>query len=76
MGNKPDSSVGETASRTYLPRQYAENLAAPVPILADDDPRHGTWNGYINFRCKCDDCKEAGRAYGAARRAKRKVNAA
>jgi hypothetical protein len=24
-----------------------------------DDPRHGTYNGYSNLGCRCDDCKAA-----------------
>ncbi|GAA1937533.1 hypothetical protein GCM10009797_34020 [Nocardioides hwasunensis] len=29
--------------------------------LADDDPRHGTANGYGNLGCRCDACREAHR---------------
>jgi hypothetical protein len=29
--------------------------------LSDDDPRHGTANGYGNHGCRCDACKEANR---------------
>lgn len=29
--------------------------------LAPDDPRHGTTNGYTNYRCRCDRCKDANR---------------
>lgn len=40
-------------------------------FLADQtDPRHGTANGYGNFKCRCDRCREANteaqRAYMAA----------
>lgn len=28
-----------------------------------DDPRHGTPNGYINGKCRCDRCLPVGRAY-------------
>lgn len=27
--------------------------------LADDDPRHGTINGYNNLKCRCDLCRDA-----------------
>lgn len=26
------------------------------PKLADDDPRHGTYNGYNNLGCRCPPC--------------------
>ena len=29
--------------------------------LAPDDPRHGTWGGYNNYRCRCQPCREASR---------------
>lgn len=29
-------------------------------VLSDDDPRHGTDNGYFRFRCRCEPCKLAG----------------
>lgn len=29
--------------------------------LADDDPRHGTSNGYGNLGCRCPACREAHR---------------
>lgn len=29
--------------------------------MPDDDPRHGTPNGYGNLGCRCDKCKEANR---------------
>ena len=28
-------------------------------ILPDDDPRHGTVNGYSNLKCRCDECRAA-----------------
>lgn len=31
--------------------------------LDPDDPRHGTVNGYINRRCRCQECKDAWREY-------------
>lgn len=32
--------------------------------LADDDPRHGTSNGFNNYGCRCQDCTEAESARG------------
>lgn len=29
----------------------------------DGDPRHGSLNGYINLRCWCGPCREAGARY-------------
>ena len=34
-----------------MPRVYKQ--------LTDDDPRHGTSNGYGNLGCRCDRCKAA-----------------
>lgn len=30
-----------------------------VKPLAADDPRHGTYNGYNNLKCRCTDCRRA-----------------
>lgn len=30
-------------------------------MLPDDDPRHGTPNGYNNLGCRCPECREAQR---------------
>ncbi|MDI3242240.1 hypothetical protein QK287_11785 [Arthrobacter sp. AL05] len=32
-----------------------------MDVLSDDDPRHGTPNGYGNLGCRCDRCREANR---------------
>ncbi len=76
MGNKPETSVGEGTKRTLRPRQFSDAMTTPVPILTDDDPRHGTINGRVNFKCKCPPCYAAGCAYWAGRRAKGKGDAA
>ena len=34
--------------------------------LAPNDRRHGTWGGYINYRCRCQPCREANRLKGRA----------
>lgn len=32
-------------------------------MIAPDDPRHGTNNGYDNLGCRCAPCREAKRVY-------------
>ena len=34
--------------------------------MAQDDPRHGTWNGYGNLGCRCADCRRANLDHHAA----------
>jgi hypothetical protein len=34
--------------------------------LSPDDPRHGTHNGYANWKCRCEPCLEAAREYRKA----------
>ena len=42
--------------------------------LPEDDPRHGTSNGYGNLRCRCDACREAhALAHAAYMRRKREA---
>jgi len=36
-------------------------------MLAPDDPRHGTNNGYVNHGCRCEPCHEANKAYQRSR---------
>lgn len=31
--------------------------------LPEGDPRHGTYNGYTHYRCRCSDCRFAEREY-------------
>ena len=31
--------------------------------MAEDDPRHGTANGYVNLKCRCDLCRAAWATY-------------
>jgi len=35
--------------------------------LAEDNPRHGTLNGYSNYGCRCEPCSEAGILYNKGR---------
>ena len=37
--------------------------ARKVKPLDDDDPRHGSVNGYNNLKCRCDECRAANAAY-------------
>lgn len=32
-------------------------------LLSPDDPRHGTTNGYSNYKCRCDKCTKAHSLY-------------
>ena len=34
--------------------------------LAPDDRRHGTSNGYINYKCRCSLCRQANYDKGVA----------
>lgn len=36
--------------------------------LPPGDPRHGTLNGYTNWRCRCESCRGANTAYARRRR--------
>lgn len=36
----------------------------------DGDPRHGTHNGYVNLRCRCQPCRDAMAAAMRAQRAR------
>lgn len=36
-------------------------------LLEPDDPRHGTYNGYHNYRCRCRPCTQAHTDYIRAR---------
>ena len=41
-------------ARTHALRKEARKYGLP-----DDDPRHGSNNGYLNFGCRCDGCSQA-----------------
>jgi len=28
-----------------------------IPVLDADDPRHGTENAYVNYKCRCEKCR-------------------
>jgi hypothetical protein len=45
----------------YRDKKRAERerrLAKPIPADV-----HGTWNGYANYNCRCEDCLQASREY-------------
>ena len=44
--------------------------------LAPDDPRHGTVNGYVTYKCRCESCGEAKRVYYRELDARKKMEMA
>jgi hypothetical protein len=48
----------------------ARTTPGAATTLGDDDPRHGTTNGYSNFGCRCAQCTEANRLAQAAYKAR------
>lgn len=53
-----DELVAHRASITSRRADYMRTYRATA-TLADDDPRHGTINGYTNHGCRCDRCRRA-----------------
>jgi hypothetical protein len=41
----------------------AANRAYTASLRTGAAPNHGTYSGYANYRCRCDECREAKRAY-------------
>lgn len=39
--------------------------------LPDGDQRHGTYNGYVNLSCRCDQCRAAATAMARKLKAQR-----
>lgn len=39
--------------------------------LPEGDPKHGTNEGYLGYKCRCEPCKKAGAAYSRARKLRR-----
>lgn len=54
-------------------RARAKNPGATPrqPLTGPDDQRHGTLNGYSNYKCRCTECQRAYREYMAEYRRKR-----
>lgn len=58
-----------TQANTDYIRQWKESR----PLLAPDDPRHGTANGYNNWNCRCPACTTAKTTAQKTKRAKRRA---
>ncbi len=61
-----ESAVSRVLSADPEPRSVipAKKLKKWTPEpLPEDDPRHGTSNGYMNYGCRCQPCTDARRAY-------------
>lgn len=46
------------------------------PEDPDDGIPHGTYNGYSNYRCRCQPCRDAGAEYARKRKATLRAKAA
>jgi len=42
---------------TAAAREYSRSWRRRA-VLAHNDPRHGTVNGYTNFGCRCEKCRQ------------------
>ena len=60
-GCRCDACRADAARRV---REWRHDIAGRTP----PDTVHGTINGYNNWRCRCEPCKDARRAYNAARK--------
>lgn len=47
-----------TCSNQFRNERYKTRV---VPVLADDDPKHGTTTGYTYYECRCEPCRDANR---------------
>lgn len=57
--------------KTYREKNYVPKPKAPRYIpehLDPNDPRHGTYNFYSNYRCRCQPCTDARRVYESKRK--------
>lgn len=61
--------------RAYLATTAGQDFVAgcrnTTVTITDVKRRHGTLTGYSNDGCRCDPCRDAYRAYTAARQAKK-----
>ena len=61
--------------RAYLAttagRGFVDDCRNSTTTITDVKRRHGTLTGYSNDGCRCDPCRDAYRAYTAARQAKK-----
>lgn len=54
----PNRPRAPRTAEVRVPRQtHAETIALFAADLSDK--RHGTPNGYVNLKCRCDRCREA-----------------
>lgn len=51
---------------TSLGRDWRRRTIDHVAVLNEEDPRHGTTDGYSNHRCRCDRCRKANATAHAA----------
>ncbi len=63
--NTRRDKIGRRTCRECRRERYHVTTKTPLPEL---DPRHGTSNGYLNFRCRCKPCREAYSDYHRRRR--------
>lgn len=54
---------------SYYDENKSRALANPLP---EGDERHGTVNGYNNWRCRCEACSAAGARFNAAAKQERR----
>lgn len=63
--NTRRDSIGRRSCRACRREDWSN-----APVMADDDPRHGTYTGYSNGKCRCAPCKSTYAAYRRDRRAR------
>ncbi len=55
---------GGPIHRHFTGKEEEEKRTTSTPIaIRPTEPWHGTWNGYVNKKCRCADCVDAQRAY-------------
>src|SRR6266508_1155191 len=55
---------GGPIHRHFTGKEEEEKRTTATPIaIRPTEPWHGTWNGYVNKKCRCADCVDAQRAY-------------
>ena len=58
----PNKRRCDTCAKARPPRKHS------TAVIGAGDARHGTWNGYSNGNCRCDECRAASHAYYVSRR--------
>ena len=64
--------MGERRS-TKIDEMISYNILHPAKIYNSDGLNHGTYNGYIRYKCRCEKCKLANREHQRKYRWKRKI---